>query len=118
MSRKKATPRRITGPAPNSDSTDRMEKWRRSRLADVAEDFANILPIYSKDGAAFCRRALGVEMGTIVPQLMTDIFLQMRNHKTRSLEYLNWLKQACEYVLDEAAPRPPVGEYVPEDELN
>lgn len=100
----------------DKDLTDRMEPWRRSRLHDVAVDLGAILPIYSKGGAAFCRSALGAELGDIVPKFMIDVFMVSKNHKKETLIYLNWIKQACEYVLDENAERPIVMTHRPEEQ--
>lgn len=103
-------------PAPDKNLTDPMEDWRQDRLRFVAETFAAILPVYSKNGQAFTRRVLGTELGELMPRLMTDIFLTARLHKKATLEYINWIKEACEYVLDPKAAPPQVHEQNPEDQ--
>ena len=87
-----------------------LPDWQRGRLLGAAREFANILPIYSPQNRAFCRQALGHDLGDVMPQLMEDLFRAAQRHD-ETLSYITWIRDACNYILDPDAPRPETRPY-------
>ena len=82
-----------------------LPDWQRGRLLGAAREFANILPIYTPKNRAFCRAAFDMEFGAVMPSLMIDLFRVAQGHPD-TLSYITWIRDACNYILDQGAPPP------------
>ena len=89
---------------------ERLDDRTRGRMLGSMREFANILPIYSPENRAFCRAAFGMDFGEFAPQLMLTLFSHVQKYP-HTLDYVVWIKQACEYILGERDVPPETGDY-------
>lgn len=102
-----------------TNSTPNPKTWAkgeyRKRLAEMAIMFSWILPIYSKESREVFRLTFQEDIAIVFPTFFRDLSIHCIKYPERTREYLEFIKEATSYILEETENRPKVD--IDEDKL-